>query len=60
MSKQSENDLSQFDAWQQLKIFQQQRNLNSTEEEIVKDSSDDFGHMRRPLKVRKTENFLFE
>ena len=37
-SKQSEKDLSKYNAWQQLKIFQQQRNLNSTEEEVIKDT----------------------
>ena len=41
-SRQSEKDLSKYNAWQQLKIFQQQRNLNSTEEEVIKDTSDDF------------------
>ena len=37
-SRQSEKDLSKYNAWQQLKIFQQQRNLNSTEEEVIKDT----------------------
>ncbi len=40
-SRQSEKDLSKYNAWQQLKIFQQQRNVNSTEEEVIKDTSDD-------------------
>ena len=41
-SRQSEKDLSKYNAWQQLKIFQQQRNLNSTEDEVIKNTSDDF------------------
>ena len=60
-SKQSEKDLSKYNAWQQLKIFQQQRNLNSTEEEVIKDTSDDFEsktylRMSRPKPQMKQTN----
>ena len=60
-SRQSEKDLSKYNAWQQLKIFQQQRNLNSTEEEVIKDTSDDFEsktylRMSRPKPQMKQTN----
>lgn len=61
-SRQSEKDLSKYNAWQQLKIFQQQRNLNSTEEEVIKDTSDDFEsktylRMSRPkLQMKQTND----
>ena len=43
-------DISQYDAWQQLRIFQHQRWLNTaSEERIIKDSSDDRASLIMPM-----------